>query len=156
MIPPNRNQTAARIRNIIEQFRPPLDAFETVSKSVHQHLELSLQLTATSSIAAKHLQTLGYYVREKVGDHGVVGVLKNGQGPTVLLRAQLDTLPVLDEDNDLPYPCMKRMRDTNCVTERVMRACEHGMHMTCLMGAATLLHEARSEWTGSLILVFQP
>jgi len=171
MISPDSKKTAARIHNIIQQFRPPLDAFETVLKSVHQHVDLSLQLAATSSIAANHLRTLGYYVREEVGGHGVVGVLRNGEGDTVLLRAELatlplletvplkagvDTLPLLDEENEWPYACQARMRDTDRVTEPVMHACEHGMHMACLTGAATLLCEARNEWTGSLVLVFQP
>jgi metal-dependent amidase/aminoacylase/carboxypeptidase family protein len=151
MMPPNPDQTAARIRTIIHRYRLQLDAFETVYKDVHRSPEVSLQEKTAASRAANHLKSLGCYVREKISSHGVVGILKNGPGRTVLLTAELDALPVLEKTGVL-FDSKIRMPDGT--TKPVMHACGHDMHMICLMGAATLLYEARKKWAGSLVLVF--
>lgn len=108
-------------------------------------------------IVANQLEQLGYYsVRRGVGGHGVVGVLDNGDGPAVLLRADMDALPI-EEKTGLAYASKARMRDTaDGLVKPVAHACGHDMHVTCLMAAAELLRDARSAWKGRLIVVFQP
>jgi amidohydrolase len=154
-----RNQRAKRqaieISKVIQEFTPDLEPFHEVYKDLHQHPELSCQESRTAAVAAVHLRGLGFSVREKVGGHGVVCVLENGRGPTVLLRAELDALPVLERTN-LPYASTSRMTDTDGIEKSVMHACGHDMHVTCLMAAATLLQSAREKWSGTLLCIFQP
>ena len=142
-------------RKIIEQYRPDLIAFESTYRDLHRHPELSEQEKRTSSIAANHLQKLGYTVHEHIGGYGTIGVLDNGVGPTALLRADMDGLPVL-ERTGLEYASKKKMKDANGKEVPVMHACGHDVHVSCLMGAAELLHAAKSKWKGTLICLFQP
>lgn len=113
---------------------------------VHAHPELSMQEHRTAGIAARRLRAEGYDVTEGVGKCGVVGVLRNGDGPTVMLRADMDALPVT-EATALPYAS---------TVPGVMHACGHDMHVTWLVGAATLFARARDVWRGTLMPVFQP
>jgi amidohydrolase len=115
-------------------------------QDLHRHPELSLQEHRTAQKLADRLGPLGFDVTSGVGGTGVVGVLRNGEGPTVMLRADIDALP-LEEKTGLPYAS---------VTPGVMHACGHDMHATCLVGAATLLSRARETWSGTLLVVFQP
>lgn len=92
--------------------RPPLEPFEGLYKHSHEHPELSAQETLTAATAAEYLKCIEISVREQIGGTGVVGVLKNGQGPVVLLRAELDALPILEKTN-LPYASTVRMKDTD-------------------------------------------
>ncbi|KAL8982244.1 MAG: hypothetical protein Q9205_003189, partial [Flavoplaca limonia] len=119
------------------------------------HPELSQQEQRTSSIAANHLRLFGYSVHEYIGGYGLIGVIKNGQGPTVLLRADMDALPVR-ENTGLAYASKNTTIDRNGTEVPVMHACGHDVHVTCLMGAAELLAFARLEWRGTLICLFQP
>ena len=155
MINPTSKQQSVHIGKIIRQFCPQLAQFETIYKDLHRNPELSTQESRTVAIAAAHLKRLGFSIHEQVGRHGVVGVLRNGPGPTVLLRAEMDALPVL-ERTKLPYASTVRMRDTDGEEKPVMHACGHDMHITCLMAASTLLCAAREEWTGTLLCLFQP
>lgn len=109
----------------------------------------------TAGIAAKHIRSLGFLVRENVGGYGVVGVLRNGSGPTVKLRAEMDALSILERTN-LPYASTVRMRDNDGEEKPVSHACGHDMHVTCLIASLTLLRSASDEWKGSLVCVFQP
>lgn len=103
-----------------------------------------------------HLKSLNAYeVHSSIGGHGVAAVLTNGPGKTLLLRADIDALPV-EERTNLPYASKARMKDTNGVEKPVMHACGHDMHITTLLGAAETLVNAREEWSGTLILCFQP
>ncbi|KAL8713815.1 MAG: hypothetical protein Q9225_006703 [Loekoesia sp. 1 TL-2023] len=142
-------------REIIEQHRPKLAFYESAYRDLHRHPELSEQERRTSSIAAKHLQKLGYTVHQHIGGYGLIGVLNNGPGPAVLLRADMDGLPVL-EKTGLDYASNETMKDADGHEVPVMHACGHDMHITCLMAAAELLHAARSRWNGTLICLFQP
>jgi amidohydrolase len=115
-------------------------------RDLHQHPELSLQEFRTAGVLADALRPLGYEVTTGVGGTGVAGVLRNGDGPVVMLRADIDALPV-QEATGLPYASTQR---------GVAHACGHDMHATCLIGAAERLAGTREEWSGTLLVVFQP
>lgn len=137
---------------------PDLDRYETLYKHLHSHPELSLQESQTASTIVSHLESLnaGYDIHASIGGHGAAGVLKNGPGPTVLLRADIDALPVL-EQTGLPYASKVIMKDVaDGVEKPVMHACGHDMHITCLLAAAEQLASVKSAWTGTLIVLFQP
>ena len=92
---------------------------------------------------------------EKVGGYGVVGVLKNGDGPTILVRTDMDALPVV-EQTGLPYASKVRGRDKNGVDVGIMHACGHDMHMTCWVGTARVLAALKDRWSGTLMFIGQP
>jgi amidohydrolase len=124
-------------------------------RDLHAHPELSFQEHRTAGIVAGHLRDFGYETTTGVGGTGVVGVLRNGEGPTALLRADMDALPVL-EQTGLPYASTVRATGEGGEEVPVMHACGHDMHVTCLLGAAAALAADRSSWRGTLLLVFQP
>src|SRR5689334_4774518 len=132
-----------------------LPDLEALYKDVHAHPELSMQETRTSNLAADRLRAAGYDVTTGVGKTGVVGLLRNGEGPTVMLRADMDALPV-KEATGLPYASTVSATDASGKTVPVMHACGHDMHVTWLVGASTLLAHAREAWHGTLMAVFQP
>ncbi|MCX4792207.1 amidohydrolase [Streptomyces sp. NBC_01221] len=119
---------------------------EAFYQDLHAHPELSFEEHRTAAEVSRRARALGYEVTEGVGRTGVVAKLVNSQGPTVLLRADFDALPVT-ERTGLPYA------STN---EGVMHACGHDAHVTCLLGAMALLAGARDQWSGSVLAVFQP
>ena len=132
-----------------------LPGLESIYKDVHAHPELSMQETRTAGIAADHLRTAGYQVTPGVGKTGVVGLLRNGEGPVVMLRADMDALPV-QEATGLPYASKVASNDSSGKAVPVMHACGHDMHVTWLIGAATLFAKSRAAWKGTLMPVFQP
>src|SRR3569623_312047 len=132
-----------------------LPDLESVYKDVHAHPELSMQETRTAGIAAEHIRKAGFDVTTGVGKTGVVGVLRNGDGPTVTLRAYMDALPIA-ETSGLAYASHVTATDAAGNAVPVGHMCGHDMHVTWLVGAATLLAQARSAWRGTLMLVFQP
>ncbi|MEU1132467.1 amidohydrolase [Streptomyces sp. NPDC005900] len=115
-------------------------------RDLHAHPELSFEEHRTAAEVARRATSYGYEVTTGVGRTGVVAVLENGPGPTVLLRADMDALP-LTEATGLPYASG---------TDGVMHACGHDMHVTCLIGALKLLADARADWSGRLVAAFQP
>jgi hippurate hydrolase len=123
-----------------------LDDLEELYKDVHRHPELSMKEERTAGLAAERLQKAGFEVTTGVGKTGVVGLLRNGEGPTVMLRADMDALPV-EEQTHLDYAS---------TTKGVMHACGHDMHVAWLAGAAARLSAARDDWKGTLMAVFQP
>ncbi|KAL4927035.1 putative zinc metallopeptidase [Aspergillus undulatus] len=143
------------IQDIINQYRPDLKPYESTYRELHSTPELSGQEKETSSLVANHLQHLGYEVHTNIGGHGVAGVLRNGQGPTVLLRADMDALP-LEEKTGLPYASHRTVKNKAGVKVPVMHACGHDTHVTSMMGAAELLYSAREHWSGTLLIIFQP
>jgi hippurate hydrolase len=122
---------------------------------LHQHPELSFEEHRTAALVAERLAALGFVVHAGVGGTGVAGVLGNGDGPCVLLRADMDALPVT-EDTGLPYASTVRATTDDGVEWGVMHACGHDVHVTALLGAADLLARGRSAWSGTLVVVFQP
>lgn len=128
---------------------------ETLYKDVHSHPELSMQETRTASIAAERLRSAGFEVTTGVGKTGVVGLLRNGEGPTVMLRADMDALPIA-ENTGLDYASTVSATDAEGHTVPVGHMCGHDMHVTWLVGAATLLSQRRDAWKGTLMAVFQP
>jgi amidohydrolase len=128
---------------------------ERVYKDFHAHPELSFQETKTAALAASKLKEVGYEVIEGIGRTGVVGVLRNGEGQTVLARADMDALPVR-ENTGLPYASTLTAADMARETVSVAHACGHDVHVTCLLGAAELLAKARRSWSGTFIALFQP
>lgn len=138
--------------SFIDQLLPEL---EEIYKDIHQNPELSMQEVRTSNIAADYLAKYGYEVTTDVGAHGVVGLLKNGEGPVVMLRADMDALPV-EEATGLPYASTVKVRDEEGAEVGVSHVCGHDLHVTWLMGAARLFSEHKDQWKGTLMAVFQP
>jgi hippurate hydrolase len=136
----------------LEGMLPDLEEFY---RDLHAHPELSMRETRTAGLAADRLHSAGYEVTTGVGKTGVVGILHNGDGPTVMLRADMDALPV-EEATGLPYASKVRTADSEGKSVPVAHMCGHDMHVTWLVGATKLLAEARSTWRGTLIAVFQP
>jgi amidohydrolase len=128
---------------------------EDLYRDIHQHPELSLQEERTAGKAAERLKAAGFEVTTGVGGTGVVGLLANGDGPTVMLRADMDALPV-KEATGLPYASTATATDPAGNEVPVMHACGHDMHVTWLAGATALLAGARNEWSGTVLAVFQP
>src|SRR5215467_9891309 len=122
---------------------------------LHQHPELSSHETRTAAELATKLRALGYEVTEHVGGTGVVGVLKNGPGPTVMLRTELDGLPV-EEKTGLPYASKARTKDDSGRDVGVMHACGHDVHMASWWGTAAIMAQSKDSWHGTLVLVGQP
>ena len=132
-----------------------LAELEAIYKDLHQHPELSMQEFRTAKIAADYLDSLGYEVTRAVGITGVVGVLRNGTGPTVMLRADMDALPMA-ENTDLPYASSVKAKDEDGVEVGVAHSCGHDLHVTWLMGVSRVLAEYRDAWNGTVMVVFQP
>ena len=124
-------------------------------RDLHANPELSLQEHRTAALAGDQLAAAGFEVTTNIGGTGVVGVLANGPGPTALVRADMDALPVREETG-LPYASRQRATDRDGYDVPVMHACGHDMHVTCLLGAVRELAAARGSWSGTLIAVFQP
>jgi amidohydrolase len=128
---------------------------EALYKDVHAHPELSMQETRTAALAADHLRKAGFELTTGLGKTGVVGLLRNGEGPTVMLRADMDALPV-EEATGLPYASKATATDAEGQTVPVGHMCGHDMHVAWLVGATTLFAQARDGWRGTLMAVFQP
>ncbi len=128
---------------------------EPIYQDLHAHPELSFQETATAAKLAERLRGLGFEVTTGVGRTGVVGILKNGAGPTVMLRTELDGLPV-EEKTGLTFASKATAKNAAGETVPVMHACGHDVHMTAWIGAASTLARDRKTWSGTLMMVAQP
>lgn len=148
----------ASISALVNKHRPDLAPYEDLYKYFHANPELSNQEKETAAHIVKYLKekiSSDFDVRPHIGGHGIAALLHNGQGPTVLLRADFDALPV-EERTGLDYASKKRMKDTDGIEKPVMHACGHDMHITALLAAAQTLVAAREEWAGTLLLALQP
>ena len=128
---------------------------EDVYRDLHQHPELSHEELATAAKVADWLGRFGYKVHTGIGGTGVAGVLENGHGPTVLLRADMDALPVR-EATGLAYASTVTTTVGQGTEVPVAHACGHDMHVACLLGAARLLANATDQWSGTVVALFQP
>jgi amidohydrolase len=140
------------VLNNLASLIPDLEAFY---KDLHAHPELSMQEVRTAGLAADRLRAAGYEVTTGVGKTGVVGLLRNGDGPTIMLRADMDALPI-EEATGLPYASKVKMKDREGNTVPVGHLCGHDIHVTWLAGATALFAQARDAWRGTLMAVFQP
>jgi amidohydrolase len=122
---------------------------------IHEYPELSMHETQTAAKLATQFRNLGYDVTEHVGNTGVVAVMKNGTGPTILLRTELDALPV-EEKTGLPYASKVRTKDDAGHDVPVMHACGHDLHMAAIVGTAAVMAHSKDSWHGTLILIGQP
>lgn len=147
--------SASQLGSIIKHHRPNLEVYEDFYRNIHQNPEISGLEKHTASVVGVHLQRLGFEVHANIGFHGVAGTLHNGPGKTILIRAELDALPIREETG-LPYKSTKVMADRYGRDRPVMHACGHDMNMAALLAASALLYSARDEWSGTIIVVFQP
>ena len=148
----------AAISEIVNKYRPDLSPYQELYKHFHANPELSNQEFETAATIAKYLTdsiSKDLDVRTGIGGTGIAALFYNGSGPTVLLRADFDALPV-EECTGLPYASKKRMVDTDGIDRPVMHACGHDMHIAALLAAAELLVSAKDSWSGTLLFVFQP
>src|ERR1700728_4107901 len=122
---------------------------------LHEHPELSGHETQTAANLAGRLRGLGYEVTEHVGGTGIVAILKNGAGPTVMLRTELDALPV-EEKTGLAYASKVHAKDDAGHDVPVMHACGHDLHMASIIGTAAIMAHSKDTWHGTLMLIGQP
>lgn len=137
---------------LIEAQLPSLIA---LYEELHAQPELSLQEEKTAARLARELRDAGFTVTEKVGGHGLVGVMENGAGPVLLLRTDMDALPV-KELTGLPYASQVKARDDQGREVPVMHACGHDLHMACFVGTARALSRLKDRWQGTLVMIGQP
>ncbi|GAA1856777.1 amidohydrolase [Microbacterium koreense] len=128
---------------------------EALYIDLHRHPELSFQETRTAGIVTRHLSDLGIEYEEGIGRTGIASIIRNGDGPVIWLRADMDGLPV-EERTGLAYASTARGVDPAGVDVPVMHACGHDMHVTALLGALEKLVASKDEWSGTIVAVFQP
>ncbi|HET6332217.1 MAG TPA: amidohydrolase [Polyangiales bacterium] len=132
-----------------------LSGYLETYRGIHAHPELAFQEQQTSALVARELKRAGYTVSSGIGGYGVVGVLKNGPGKTLLLRGDMDALPVAEETG-LAYASKVHAKDDTGQPVSVMHACGHDLHTTNLLATATFLAQRRATWSGTLLIVAQP
>lgn len=153
----------SRAGDLEERVSGELPSLLEVYKHLHANPELSYQENETAKFVADELRRLGYEVTESVGDYGiesrtsygVVAVMENGAGPTVLVRTDLDGLPV-EENTGLPYASQAVGEGEGGAEVAVMHACGHDLHMTSILGAARMLSQMKEDWRGTLVVIGQP
>jgi hippurate hydrolase len=145
-------QTAATSKKEVEGVYPEAQALYL---DLHQNPELSSRETQTAAKLAARLRNLGYDVTEHVGGTGIVALLKNGNGPTVMLRTELDALPV-EEKTGLPYASKVHTKDDAGHDVPVMHACGHDLHMASLLATAAIMAHSKGSWHGTLMVIGQP
>ena len=143
---------AADLTSITASELPSLVA---LYKELHANPELSLHEEQTAARLAKELRGAGLEVTENFGGYGIVGILKNGDGPVILVRTDLDALPV-QEKTGLPYASTRTVKDDLGREVPVMHACGHDIHITCLVGTCRALVKLREKWSGTLLVIGQP
>ncbi|WP_194976649.1 amidohydrolase [Aquiflexum lacus] len=140
------------VDNFIDKIYPELDQ---LYKALHLNPELSLQEKETSARIAKELKSLGYEVTENIGGYGVVGVLENGAGPVLLIRTDMDALP-MEEKTGLPYASTKKGISNDGKETYITHSCGHDIHMSVFVGTAKMMVEYKHAWRGTLLMVGQP
>jgi hippurate hydrolase len=147
--------SSAAAQTISDTIRGDMPGLMDLYRELHTHPELSGQELNTAATLASRARTLGFTVTEKVGGTGVVAVMKNGAGPVLLIRADMDGLPVI-EQTGLPYASKVKATTSDGIETGVMHACGHDTHMTAWIETARLLSSARDKWSGTLVMILQP
>ncbi|MBX7493430.1 amidohydrolase [Qipengyuania sp. 1NDW9] len=147
--------TPAQANDLRASLEEDMPGLMELYRDLHANPELSFEEHQTAAKLAKRMRDLGFEVTEGVGQTGVVSVMKNGDGPVVMLRADMDGLPVI-EQTGLPYASKVTATPASGVTTGVMHACGHDTHMAGFIGAAQLLAERKDEWSGTLVMILQP
>lgn len=147
--------TASLISKINAIIDPDTERLQSIFKDIHQNSELGFMETRTAGIVARELKAQGYKVKNGIGGTGVVGILENGKGPTVMFRADMDA-NALEEKTGLPYASKVRVTNLNDRETFVAHMCGHDAHTTWLISLAKTMSELRDEWSGTLVLVAQP
>jgi amidohydrolase len=142
----------AEVKPALDAIYPSLDA---LYQDLHRNPELSLREEKTAAKMAAQLRKSGFTVTERVGGYGVVGVLRNGDGPTVMVRTDMDALPI-KEQTKLPYASSVMVKGDNGEMIPVMHACGHDIHMTSWVGAAAILASTKAAWRGTVVFIGQP
>lgn len=145
----------AQANDLRDDLMADMPALMELYRDLHQHPELSFEEHRTAAKLAGMMRELGFEVTEGVGQTGVVSVMRNGDGPTVMLRADMDGLPLV-EKTGLPYASTQVATPASGVETGVMHACGHDTHMAGFIGAAQLLSERKDEWQGTLVMILQP
>lgn len=151
----NRNGRESKSIQIEKLVQEDSVRLTNIFKDIHANPELGFMEVRTAAIVAKELRELGYEVTEKIGITGVVGILKNGEGPVVMYRADMDCNAVR-ETTGLPYASTKLVKREDGSETPVMDACGHDAHTTWLIGVAITMYLLKAEWKGTLVLVAQP
>ncbi|CAM4095361.1 amidohydrolase [Pseudoalteromonas byunsanensis] len=141
--------------SLAQNIQSDMPNLESLYLHLHQNPELSYQEKNTAVRLASELKALGFDVTQRVGGFGVVGLLKNGEGPTVMIRADTDALPIIEQTGK-KYASKVKVLDSNNNKVGVMHGCGHDIHMTSFVGAAKQLVALRSKWQGTLMMVAQP
>jgi amidohydrolase len=144
-----------RVHTVLARLDDIRSDLEDLYKDLHRHPELGLREHRTAKKASDALRDLGYEVTDGIGGTGVIGVLVNGEGPIVMARADMDALPVR-EQTGLPYASTITVSGDGGAEQPVMHACGHDVHVTCLIGCARLMAQAKDAWRGTFVALFQP
>ena len=150
-----RTAATSSIDEIFASYEGLQAAQEAFYRDLHQHPELSHQEHRTAQRVAGQLQQYGYTVQGSIGGAGVVGMLSNGDGPTVLLRADMDALPI-KEDTGADYASTATAKDADGSEVPVAHACGHDIHVSCLLGTTKLMADQPGRWNGTMLALFQP
>ncbi|MEM7368264.1 MAG: amidohydrolase [Bacteroidota bacterium] len=145
------SHSPSQLQSLLEEDLPYLMDFY---QERHQHPEIFLREKNTSQALARELRSIGFEVEEEFGGYGVVGILKNGKGPTILYRTDMDALPMV-EKTELAYASKEEI-DYNGIQTSAMHSCGHDMHMTVWLGTARAMAKLKKEWKGTLMFIGQP
>jgi hippurate hydrolase len=144
-----------RLKAVDKQLDKDIRDLVGLYQHLHTNPELSLMETKTAAKLVEEIKSLGYEVTEKVGGNGIVAVLKNGPGPVVLIRTDLDALPIV-EQTGVAYASKVKVKDKSGNEVGVMHACGHDIHMTCWIGTARVLAAMKDKWSGTVVFIGQP
>src|SRR5918998_5305657 len=147
--------TASLAASLSDAVRADMPSLMALYRDLHANPELSMQEARTPAKLAPELKKLGFTVTEKVGKTGVVAVMRNGPGPVLLLRADMDGLPVV-EQTGLPFASKVKATSVAGVESGVMHACGHDTHMSAWLGTARRLAAMKDQWSGTLVMILQP
>jgi hippurate hydrolase len=147
--------TPAHAATLPDSIRADMPQLMTLYRDIHAHPELSMQEVRTPALLAPEMRKLGFAVTEHVGKTGVVAVMKNGPGPVLLIRADMDALPVR-EQTGLPFASTATGKLPDGTVTPVMHACGHDTHIATWLGTARRLSAMKDQWSGTLVMILQP